>query len=201
MRTIRDVIAVSLALMLMIGCGSRSVKTAKTTEETHKKEEIKTQVEAVEKTEVESQKEVATIQVQEVVQESQKQATENEVRQKAKVKKKTTYYPNGQVKSQTESTETENETIAKQRLEIDYLQSSVVALREEVETLTQENNKITQENKQLLSETEQLKKEKDKDAEREAYAWNWWVFGGIIVWEVGKFLVKQTYRRFFSKRE
>lgn len=179
---------------LLLSCGSRSVKTAKTTEETHRKEEVKTQVKVVEKTQVESQKEVATIQVQEVVQESQKQATENEVRQRAKVKKKTTYYPNGQVKSQTESTETESETIAKQRLEIDYLQSSVLALKEETETLKQENNTLIQEKETLSNEVKELKKEKDKNTDREAYTWYWWVIGAVIVWEFLRILWKNYFK-------
>lgn len=194
MRTIRNYLGFILALMLMIGCGSRSVKTAKTTEETHKKEETKTQVEFVEKTQVESQKEVAVTEVQEIAQETQKQAIENEVRQRAKVKKKTTYYPNGQVKSQTESTETESETIAKQRLEIDYLQSSVVALKEETETLKQENNTLKQEKETLSNEVKELKKGKKKDADREAYPWYWWVIGAVIVWEFLKLLWRNYFK-------
>lgn len=179
-----------MVFCLLLSCGSRSVKTTKTTEETHRKEEVKTQVKVVEKTQVESQKEVATIQVQEVVQESQKQATENEVRQRAKVKKKTTYYPNGQVKYQTESTETESETIAKQRLEIDYLHSSVLALKEETQILTEERDKAVQENAQLSSEVEQLKEDKKKDTNREAYPWYWWVIGGFVLGLIFPWLLK-----------
>lgn len=170
------------------------MKTAKSTEETHKKEETTTQVEAVEKTQVESQTEVLATQVQETTQETKKQAIENEVRQRAKVKKKTTYYSNGQVKSQTESTETESETIAKQRLEIDYLHSSILALKEETQILKREKSQIVQEKTELSNEVEELKKDKKKDADREAYPWYWWVIGAVIVWEFLKLLWRNYFK-------
>lgn len=194
MRRIRDYVGFILALMLMIGCGSRNVKTTKATEEIHKKEVVETQVEAVEKMQVESEKHTAESHQQAAESETQKQAIENEVRQRAKVKKKTTYYPNGQVKSQSESTETESETIAKQRLEIDYLHSSILALKEETQILKREKSQIVQEKTELSNEVEELKKDKKKDADREAYPWYWWAVGGVIGWEFFKLL----YRNYFK---
>lgn len=179
---------------LLLSCGSRSVKTTKTAEEIHKKEVVETQVEVVKKTQVENEKKVAESYQRTAESEIQKQATENEVRQRAKVNKKTVYYPNGQIKSQTESTETESETIAKQRLEIDNLRSSAIALKEETETLKQENNTLKQEKETLSKQVKELKKGKKKDADREAYPWYWWVIGAVIVWEFLKLLWRNYFK-------
>lgn len=170
-----------LLMILPSSCGSRKVDKQKQRTETAKQQEI-TEV----KTEVKEVVKIVrdTIFIEKKV---EMKAEANEQRQKQSTEKRREYYENGTLKSETENTTSESEVIHQLRLENDYLKSSVVALKEEKEHLAEELNK--QEQKE---ESTQIT-EKSNKTERTAYPWYWWVLGGVIIWELLKFLWR-TYR-------
>lgn len=153
-------------LSVFVSCGSRTTQTKQKTEVSQETTlQVQTsQEETHEKKEETHEKQ--SVQVQEVEQKTEKQSTENINKQNTKTKKKKTYYPNGQTKSETEETETESETIQKQALKIDYLQSTVLALMEERDSLKANLIKSEEEKLEYFHDYANELIEKDKATER-----------------------------------
>ena len=151
---------------VFVSCGSRTTQTKQKMEVSQETTlQVQTsQEETHEKKEETHEKQ--SVQVQEVEQKTEKQSTENINKQNTKTKKKKTYYPNGQTKSETEETETESETIQKQALKIDYLQSTVLALMEERDSLKANLIKSEEEKLEYFHDYANELIEKDKATER-----------------------------------
>lgn len=165
--------------LLLMSCGSRKSEVSKTETkgETKQTEEVNA-IQVVEKKVIQRD----TIYLEN---KSQTKAETQEQRQRQKSKVKREYYENGTLKSESETNETESETITQLRLENEHLKNSTIALKEENEQLTNEVKRLSE----LNAKTEN--KTKEKQTEREAYPWYWWVISGFVLGVITPRLIKR----------
>lgn len=222
MRTIRDYVGFILAFVLMIGCGSRSVSKTKEESSTEQKQEEKVKVKSEQVSDFkqvsngtteETGKRITANTKAEILTEIKDTQTENKISEGRKKQSSMrsyhkTYYPNGQLKSEKEITKETFEEITKLQQENAYLKSSAVALKEERDKLLEENKKLEISKDSLEKRDKQWKKvnnnllkvEKNnqeilnRQADREAYPWYWWVIGAVIVWEFLKLLWRNYFK-------
>lgn len=161
--------------LLVLACGSRKSEVSKS----ETKAETK-QTEAVNAIQVAEKK----VFVRDTIYLESKTETKTETQeQRQRSKTKREYYESGTLKSETN--ETESETITQLRLENEHLKSSTIALKEENKQLSHEVKRQSE----LNAKTEI--KAKEKQTEREAYPWYWWVIGGFVLGVVSPFVVKK----------
>lgn len=165
--------------LLLVACGSRKSEVSKseTKAETRQTEVVNT-IQVVEKKVI--QRDAIYL---ESKSETKSETQEQRQRQKSKIKRE--YYENGTLKYESETNETESETITQLRLENEHLKSSTIALKEENEQLSHEVKRQSELN------TKAETKAKEKQTEREAYPWYWWVISGFVLGAVSPFVVKK----------
>ena len=157
-----------VSFLLLVACGSRKSEVSKVETKVETK-----QTEAVNAIQV-VEKKVFLRDTIYLESKSKTKAETQEQRQRQKSKIKREFYENGTLKSESETNETESETITQLRLENEHLKSSTIALKEENEQLSHEVKRLSELN--AKSET----KAKEKQTEREAYPCYWWLIGGFL---------------------
>lgn len=167
-----------VSCLLLVACGSRKSEVSKseTKAETKQTENVNA-IQVVEKKVIHRD----TIYIEN---KSETKAETQEQRQRQKSKVKREYYENGTLKSESETNETESETITQLRLENEHLKNSTIALKEENEQLTNEVKRLSK----LNAKTEN--KTKEKQTKREAYPWYWWVISGFVLGVIFPWLLK-----------
>ena len=154
---------------------AHSEQTGQTTITENKAEQSKTEQTAVLEAEA---KEISQSETEHT---AVKNSVENQARNKTKTKRRKEYFPDGAIKSETETTEIESEIVSRQQQEIDYLKASVVALKDEkalleedLKTEQQKTEKLEQQNEQWRKASQELiykyadtKHELKKDVKRE----------------------------------
>ena len=154
---------------------AQSEQTGQTTITENKAEQSKAEQTAVLETET---KQVAQSETEHT---AAKNSVENQARNKTKTKRRKEYFPDGAIKSETETTEMESEIVSRQQQEIDYLKASVVALKEEkalleedLKTEQQKTEKLEQQNEEWRKASQELiykyadaKHELNKNVKRE----------------------------------
>ncbi|MFB9120999.1 hypothetical protein ACFFUE_07330 [Bergeyella porcorum] len=167
-----------VSCLLLMACGSRKseVSTSETKAETRQTEEVNA-IQVVEKKVIHRD----TIYLEN---KSQTKAETQEQRQRQKRNTKREYYENGTLKSESETNETESETITQLRLENEYLKAQNRTLKSEFNSL---DHKIIA-NKNNIDKW--IKKVREKQTEREAYPWYWWVISGFVLGVITPWLLK-----------
>lgn len=185
-----------LSLFLFFSCGSRKVNAEKTDDlEVRKTEQItrdSIREEAIKDAEVEKREAV----VEQAERSVQNKEEEKQDKERVKTSKREEYYPNGQLKLKDETTERESEKVYRQRLELEYLRSSMEAIAEERNKLKEalKRSEIKQDSLKSV-QVHQVKKEA-KETERE---WSFLgyliIFGGgfFIAYVVGSFMDKKSW--------
>ena len=168
-----------VSCLLLLACGSRKSEVSKNeTKSETKQTEVMNAIQVVEK-----QVFVRDTIYLESKSETKAETQEQRQRQKSKVKRE--YYENGTLKSESETNETESETITQLRLENEYLKSSTIALKEENEQLSHEVKHLSELNAKTETKT------KEKQTKRKAYPWYWWVISGFVLGVITPRLIKR----------
>lgn len=168
----------AISCLLLMACGSRKSEVSKG----ETKAEIK-QTENVNAIQA-AEKKVIHRDTNYLESKSETKAETQEQRQRQKSKVKREYYENGTLKSESETNETESETITQLRLENEHLKTSTIALKEENEQLSHEVKRLSELNAKAETKT------KEKQTKREAYPWYWWVIGGFVLGLIFPWLLK-----------
>lgn len=167
-----------VSCLLLVACGSRKSEVSKSeTKGETKQTETVNAIQVVEK----------KVFVRDTIyleSKSETKAETQEQRQRQKSKIKREFYKNGTLKSESETSETESETITQLRQENEYIKSSTIALKEENEQLSHEVKRLSELN--AKAET----KAKEKQTERESYPWYWWVISGFVLGVIFPWLLK-----------
>lgn len=199
---------ITISVLFCLGCGSRTsqiekslqtsseiVKTTETAQNSSKSKTNEQEQAKTDKSEISHENKSNN--------ESKKESSEansqrNTSEQNTKTVKKTTYFPNGQKKSETET----NESISKLSDEKDYYKADSETLKEESlkkesiinsletknKTLSSENETLSKSNKTLLEEKKTKDLQSSKKTERKAFPfWLWIAVGFFLRILVGAF--------------
>lgn len=197
-----------ISVLILLGCGSRTSQTekslktnsetTKTTETVKNSTQSKTNEQEQAKTEKSEISQENKSNNEKKSESSEGNSQRNTSEQNTKTVKKTTYFPNGQKKSETEM----NESFSKLSDEKDFYKSASESLKEENlkkestinllesknKTLSSENEKLLKLNKTLVLEKIEKDLKTSKKTEREALPfWIWILIGFFLRILVGAF--------------